>query len=367
MIERPPAPPPSGGWRRWVSNLLTALVAAGLCLPVLELGLRIVLPAPTAYRALPPNLTASFWLKNARGVAGPSSYRVNSMGARSREWDDNRRREYRVLCMGGSTTESLVNDQSRAWTTLLEQELGTLADGRRVWVGNIGRSGWSTRHHRLQARHLLGVYDPQVVVVLAGVNDLASRLKQGSDYDPRYLEKPERQATLVRQSFAVAPGRFASEWHDDPWLKRTRLWQLLRRLKYGVADQPDEFQDPEGRYLQRWRAARARGGRLAELPPLEGALDEYAENVLEIVRLARAHGARILLMTQPVLWREDLDEDEKASLWMGGVGEFRRSPRSSYYEPAALARAIDAYNERLLQVCARSGAECLDLAAGVAR
>ncbi len=365
----PPAALPRGAARRpaWVSNCFTVLAAAALCPLILELGLRAALPAPADYRALPPNLTASFRLRDARGVAGPAVYRVNSMGARSREWGPDRRSEYRVLCMGGSATESLANDQSRAWTTLLERAMGTLADGRRVWVGNIGKSGWSTRHHRIQARHLLGVYDPDAVVLLAGVNDLSSRLKRGPGYDPAYFEKAENQETLVRQSFAMSPGRFAGEWHDDPWPKRTRLWLLLRRLKYDVLEQPDDAQDPEGKYLQRWRGARASGRMVSELPPLEEALDEYATNLREIVGLARRHRARILLMTQPVLWRAGLSDEEKASLWMGGVGDFRRHPGASYYEPEALARGIDAYNRRLLQVCALTGVECLDLAAAVPR
>lgn len=361
------APPrPAARWRPWVSNGLRAFGTAAPCLALLELGLRVVLPPPTGYRALPPNLTATFRMRDARGVEGPSVYRVNSMGARSREWAAERGTEYRVLCLGGSTTESLANDQSRTWTTLLERGLGTL-DGRRVWVGNVGKSGWSTRHHRVQAHHLLPVYDPDAVVLLAGVNDLSSRLKQGGDYDPRFFEKPENQAALLRQSFAVSPGRFPSEWPDDPWPKRTRLWLVLRGLKYGLLRQPDDAQDPEGRYLRGWREARARGGRIRELPALDSALDEYAANLREIVRSTRAYRARILLMTQPVFWRTGLTDEEKATLWMGGVGDFRGRPGSSYYEPEALARGMEAYNQRLLQVCADTEAECLDLAGAVAR
>jgi hypothetical protein len=236
-------------------NSLTLLAAIAIFIPLAELILRLALPAPSVYRALPPKLTATFDVRYAEGVQGPSLFKVNTMGARSREWATDRRSEYRVLCPGGSTTEGLANDQSRVWTTLLERKLGTMPDGRRPWVGNIAKSGWASRHHALQVRHLLDVYDPDTVVLLVGVNDLASRLKQGDAYDPHYMEKPENQPELVRQSFAISPGLFPSEWPDDPWYKRTRVWLLFRLLRYRTQNPPEEEQDPEGRHLLHWRQA----------------------------------------------------------------------------------------------------------------
>ncbi len=168
----------------------------------------------------------------------------------------------------------------------------------------------------------------------------------------------------MRQAFAVHPGRFASEWADDPLVKRTRLWLLLRHVKYQVLKR-SETQDRVGLYLARWRALRAAGGRSAQLPPLEPALDEYARNLREIVRLGRAHGASVLLLAQPVLWRAGLTEAEKALLWMSGVGDFRSRAGALYYEPEALAQGMDAYNERMLEVSRDTGAACLDLAAAV--
>lgn len=358
-----------GSWgtvRRAAPNVLVLAVSVALSLVAAELLLRVLLPAPTEYRALVPGLEATFETGYVTGVQGPSLYNVNSMGVRGREWGPDRGSEYRVLCLGGSATECLITDQRRVWTSLLEQRLGRRPDGGQSWVGNIGRSGLNTRHHVLQMRRLLGVYDPDAVVLLAGVNDLSSRLRQGDSGEPLSPQGPENQSALTRQAFAVHPGRFGSEWADDPWLKRTRLWLLLRHVKYQVLKQPED-QDQEGLYLRRWRALRAAGGRVARLPPLGPALDEHARNLREIVRLGRAHGASVLLVTQPALWRAGLTEDEKALLWMGGVGEFRSRPGAVYFEPEALAGGLDAYNERMLEVCRDLGAACLDLGAAVPR
>jgi lysophospholipase L1-like esterase len=358
----------AGGRRARALLVNVALLVATLavCLPVAELALRVAWPAPNVYRALNPGMRAVFDPQHSPGVQGPSVYAVNSMGVRGREFVAQRASEYRVLCIGGSTTEGLLNDQSRVWPALLERELDPWPDGRRAWVGNIGRSGLTSRHHVLQMAHLLDAYDPDAVVVLAGINDLSRRLSQGDSYEPHFAERPESRLRLTREAFAVFPGQFAGEWPDDPWFKRTRLWLAFRRLKYSMLKR-SVVQDPEGESFRRWRELRAAGGRAAELPPLETALDEYGRNLREIVWLARARPTRLVLATQPVLWRTGLTERERALLWMGGVGDFQRQAGAVYYEPEALATGMDAYNRRLLEVCRETGVECVDLAAAVPR
>src|SRR5581483_5305120 len=122
-------------------NLLLLLLCTALSAVALEGALRVLWPAPTVYRALWPGLHVILHPQHSPGVAGPSVYQVNSMGVRGREFGPVRSKEYRILCIGGSTTEGPVNDQSRTWTSLLERHLDRWADGRRVWVGNAGRSG----------------------------------------------------------------------------------------------------------------------------------------------------------------------------------------------------------------------------------
>ena len=345
-------------------SLLVATIA--LFLAVAEIVLRMAWPTPKVYRALKPGLQAAFNPRHSPGVKGPSAFLVNSMGVRAREFGPARAGEYRILCIGGSTTESLVNDQSRIWTTLLERALDPWPDGRRVWVGNVGRAGLTSRHHVLQMTHLPAVYDPDAIVILLGINDLSRRLSQGDAYDPRFAQRPENQLSLMREAVAVFPGQFASEWPNDPWIKRARLWQLVRMFKYRILHR-SEMQDAEGESFARWRQHRASGARAPALPPLDDALQEYTDNLRRIVSLARARKARLVLVTQPVLWRAGLSEQDKALLWLGGVGDFQNEAGAVYYEPEALAGGMDAYNRRLLAVCAETGTECVDLAAAVPR
>jgi hypothetical protein len=122
-----------------------------------------------------------------------------------------------------------------------------------------------------------------------------------------------------------------------------------------------QIQDTQGSTHRRWRELRAQGKRSSVLPPLGSALDEYERNLREIVQSGRIQAVRVVLMTQPVLWRAGLTDREEALLWMGGVGDFQSRAGALYYEPEALERGMDEYNERLRKVCRDMAVECIDL------
>jgi GDSL-like Lipase/Acylhydrolase family len=341
------------------------LIFAGVtvALVLAEVLLRVFLPSPSGYFAMTPNLQATFSAElHAKGVGGAAVFKVNSMGFRSREWSTNRASEYRIVCLGGSTTESLLNDQDRIWTTLLEKRLGQLPDGRRPWVGNMGKAGLTSSHHLVQLKHL-DLYDPDLIVVLVGSSDFMSRLKQG-DKNPSLADQPEDERTLEEQAFAALPDEFL---FDQPatWYRSTRLWRRASVLFGRSVLSGSQQQDQYGLSLERWRAMRAGGKRSDKLPSLEASLDSYERTLKQIVGLAQNFGAPIVLLTQPSIWRAGLTDQEKGQLWMGGVGDFRDVPGSLYYEPEALERGIDAYNQRLLKLCRETTAHCIDLAKAV--
>jgi lysophospholipase L1-like esterase len=344
---------------------LSVVFGVALALLLVELALRLFWPAPSGYRAMHPIREATFDAGlYAKGIQGPALFKVNSMGFRSREWGADRASEYRILCLGGSTTESILNDQSRIWTTLLEQHLRQFPDGRRVWVGNMGKAGLASKHHVAQLKHVQS-YDPDLIIVLVGSSDFMSRLKQGDeDSGTNLAYMPGSERLLEEQSFDVLPPETLLWNEPGTWYRSTRLWQLLSPIKNTVSNR-SQTQDSDGSSLKRWRAMRDSGKRSSLLPALDASLDAYERNLTTMVNLA--HNARVpmLLMTQPSLWRTDLTDQEKRQLWMGGVGEFRDVPGSLYYEPEVLERGMDAFNQRLLKVCHDTKTPCVDLAKGL--
>jgi lysophospholipase L1-like esterase len=359
--------------RRWRRNLGFALLGAVVGLGVVEGALQWMAPPFTQFVVHPPGLTRQFrpLPEIMPGIAHPARVTFNSLGLRGREPDFAAPRErLEILAIGGSTTECLYLDDAATWPALVEQILARRR-GESVWVGNAGISGASTRENILHVKHLLP-QDPRihVVVALLGVNDLTIRLSAGTEY--RSTTVPGEAATEIRRAFARVPGRFyeASTEYLAPvtaaWYKKTAVYQLLKRVREfseSVMASRGIRQDEAGRIYEVWREHR-RTARVIkdQLPDLTPALEEYALNLHTIIDLVERAGARPVLMTQPTLWRPDLEPAGERLLWLGGEGRFQQEPGHAYYSVRALARAMASYNRRLLEVCAARGIFCIDLA-----
>jgi lysophospholipase L1-like esterase len=343
-------------------------VAAGAALIVASVAITLVaaefvlrLAMPSGYFIWKPHTSRTLMPAPGvmPGVSGASTFRTNSQGLRADEPSDQDR--YRILTIGGSTTECLYLDQAETWPQLLQDALRADAKAPHAWVGNAGMSGRNSRHHVLAMQHLpLKEMKIDAVVLLAGINDLSIRLSQGDDFDPFSLRKPEVERRLVAETFlGLARGD-----PREPWLKRTVLWQLLRGLKARwVNPQATRgAQDAAGAIYDEWRRNRREASRIiAALPDLSSALDEYARNIKEVAALARARSVRLILLTQPTMWRPGLPRELDSLLWFGGVGDFQARAGQPYYSVEALAEGIRRYNDVLLQTCASEHLECIDL------
>jgi lysophospholipase L1-like esterase len=284
------------------------------------------------------------------------------MGLRGRLLGDSL--EYRILAVGGSTTESAQLDESEAWTTLLESSLDSMTDGP-VWVGNAGRSGLTSREHALHLKYLLPQY-PRIdaVMALVGANDMLSALRRGWEYElPRPVTDSLEERNVIPRAFAVYP---AGAVRGVSWYRRSALWHTARRARLGWnARRSFDLADAQG--LMRARLKRARTLPWVDsLPPLEGPLAEYRRNLQTMADLASANRVRLVLVTSPSLWRERMPDAEAVDLWMGWLGPDWQGA-SGYFTTGALARAMAAFNQALLGVCRDREIECVDAASKMPR
>jgi hypothetical protein len=119
--------------------------------------------------------------------------------------------------------------------------------------------------------------------------------------------------------------------------------------------------------LVRARDARARARVVREdLPSLEAPIEEYRRNLRAMADIAAAHRVRLVFGTSPSLWRKTMPADEMRSLWMGWLGS-DWSTADGYFSTEALARAMELFNQTLLDVCRERGVECIDAASQLPR
>jgi lysophospholipase L1-like esterase len=344
-----------------LTNLNLAACSLFLTLGLAEGGLRLYLPPADKYYVRHPNIHSIFnpYPGTMPGVSGESHFITNSEGMRGSEFssDDN----YRILVFGGSTTECLYLDQTEAWPQLVQDRLNQNGKDLPVWVGNVGKSGNTSREHVLQFRHLLAQYpNIDTAILLVGGNDLNLRLARGDGYTPDYLADPGLLSALMRNAFRLLPQR-------DPnarYYEQTAIGRMLGILRQSQTELNTtaaiEVEDNVGKIYNNRRKERKNAPIEETLPDLTSGLGEYSRNLNTIIDLAQAHQVRLILLTQPSMYRSDLTPEEKDLLWFGWS-----SGRKFYYSVEAMAEGLARYNQKLLEVCQQRQVECVDLASAL--
>jgi hypothetical protein len=221
--------------RRNMAMRLAAVILATACgLGLLEYSLQFFVRSHHSMlvHRWAPNFQGQFEPSPKRmpGIRGPTRFTTNGQGVRGPEMPP-RPEAIRILCIGGSTTECLYLDDAKSWPYLVMARLNEQGSTRRVWVGNIGRSGASTIEHGQFARRSELMNEIDWLIVFSGVNDYL-----------RYVN-----GTLDLAQRAPLWARSAT------WESMVAAWQAYRWR----TGKPDiTFEDREGSVYDLRRAAR---------------------------------------------------------------------------------------------------------------
>ncbi len=318
--------------------------------------LRIFFGANEPFCMYEPNISLERELSDGERQGCPQGlrYSTNQQGMRGDDYPDGAS-SYRILAMGGSTTICTYLDDAKTWPALVQKKLEKTADGRAVWVGNIGANGLTTRSHILQMLYCVPQYRVEAMLLLVGINDLVLRLWEHEKHDPNFMESPANRRALMQRIFSVMPDSMI-----HPAYKRFGFWKLARRTRAALHSHHRRNQTISD--LMAWRQNRAQGHKITKSPDLTAALEEYVRNIANVVELAKQSNIRVITMTQPVLWHAGLPE-ENANLLFGFIGEPGLANGHAHYAVEILAECMKLYNEKLLQLCGQLGVECIDLAA----
>jgi hypothetical protein len=330
-----------------------------LVIAVLELSLRAYFARSRQdkYFVHPPALHKAYrpMLGLFSGTADIIHFQTNAHGIRGDEFQADQ--AYRILTIGGSTTECQFLDQEKTWPAVLQEKLNR-PHAPKVWVGNIGKSGLCCREFYMHMKYLLPQY-PQIdrIVVLTGVNNFLRPLIEADHYDPCFWDHYEYwENRLIRGAFAKMPYfkikfRFRPGYYDE-----TAIGCLVKRFQYRYLQRTLYRDKREGLLIL--RNDRHRASKLDTLPDLTAGLQEYMRNLHAMIDLAAARSIRIVFMTQPTLWKKNMTEQEERLLWNGWTGS-RKAGR--YYTAEALHAGMEQYNDKLKKVCQARKVECIDL------
>lgn len=269
------------------------------------------------------------------GISQGGVLSTNRWGLRGDDPPPNWSEYLTVVTVGGSTTANYYLDDSKTWSSVLQDELRAV--NPMVWVGNAGIPRHSADTHALFVKEVLSRINPDVALFLVGVNDMGPFLRGDAGGEERLEDSGPR-----------------------PWLfSRSMILQLLYKIKKVNIDGAqviDTVSDPP------FRPESLTTGEMPlpeDLHDLLSDPDFYRNRILRLITACREQGITPVFLTQPLLY-EDNDYwrnfRESAALFQG-----TERPISA----ATYALMLQTLNSDLLLACAEQGAAVYDLASHV--
>ena len=342
---------------------LVAVYASIIALLIIEMFLQVG-PGSTAQPALWPEGRDAILAPEPDllpGVEGNINFTGNDVGLRGPPFPDDTS-VFRIVTIGGSTTENLYLDDLEEWPHLIMERLNQSQQEIEVWVGNGGQSGRNAVDHLTLLEVLPVIQEADLLIFLVGLNDMVPTISFNGAPTQEFLES---NTAKFRQQVIRGGGR---TYASRPYFKHSELYKLVRQSALPALAQVapsavlGQLGVGPGSYINDMRQQRADGS-VATLPDLELGLTEYRARIRAIASECRSRYARCVFVTQPSMWRSDLTPQEEALLWSGWVGGVSGS--EGYLSVDDLARAMQTYNRTLLDVCREDSLECFDLAPSV--
>lgn len=242
---------------------------------------------------------------------------------------------YRILAMGGSTTANWKLAPKQRYPAVLEQLLADRNPTRVIEVLNAGQDWWTTKHSLINYVTYAHAWSPDLVIVMHGINDLGRSFSQPrfsiGEYDDQYRHHYAQAAQAAQGiSFEHYMGRNWLRSIDDIWFSSIRLGEVT----FPVA----------------WYQSR----------------EPFRRNLERIIHYVRSDGAKVILVTQPFLYKASMSQKEEAALYR--TSEFiegRGWWKTDIASTRSLADAMEAFNATTVDVAKAEGIVLIDAASAL--
>jgi lysophospholipase L1-like esterase len=319
--------------RSWRGNAAALGVGLVVSILLLELGLRVFQPLETRVRGGQIVLATHREWRYQSGVDSQLDpvivHRRNNIGFRGEDWSEGDR-ALRVFALGGSTTACTYLSEGRTWPDRVAARLQ--ANFRDLWLNNAGLDGHSTFGHQILLRDHIVRYEPDVLLLLVGINDIGrGRLSRGE----LSILKQLGVAGLLDESELVALVRAL---HQTVAARSRRIAHNTRGL--------DES------WLVDWEIDAATVDSIVSVA--EAHLDPYRDRLRGLVQAGLGLGVEMILLTQPVLYGDAFDDRtglDLGRIYVEGV------------DGSTAWRMLERYNDVTRSVAQENGLLLIDLAA----
>lgn len=290
----------------------------------------------------------TYVIEGLAGQTGTMEFQINDFGFRSQSMRTAKKPDNteRIFFLGGSTTESIYLPEEKTFPYLVEKKLAEAVPGKNFECVNGGISGYLATDVLSLLIFKVMYYEPDLVVVMLANNDL--RYGTVPTYDP--IQRTDYQKILYRPDYQEGA------WsHIAAVLKRSHFltlikWRLVNRL---FPPDAEKYKSKMEEY-NAWRKLR-RETPFTIMEPSKS-LDDFLKYMEEIALIAKGHGVRLIFMTEPFLYQENMPPEMDEKLWMGYLGKSGVNLSNEF-----LVREMNRFNDAVRALAGRPGVELIDL------
>ena len=214
---------------------------------------------------------------------------------------------FRILCIGGSTTRNVRLDSMEQYPTVLQQILKNKIPNKKVEILNAGMDWYTSKHSSINYALYCRDFQPDVVVIMHGINDLY-----------RSFSPP-----------SLAVGEYK---HDYSHFYGPSI----------AGAKPPTFESMINTFIRKFWFPPTYEARSFDISRFKS-LDDFSKYMGTLIELVQNDGAKVVLVSQPYLYKSEMSDEEKNLLWMnsGMCLENGKYPNSE-----TMALAMDAYNAK---------------------
>ena len=243
--------------------------------------------------------------------------------------------EYRIIALGGSSTETTYNQANEHYCGELNKNLenNTIA-GKKLRCLNGAKAGYSTAQSLVRLQFDLLAFQPDMITVMNNINDLNVNFFPNQGNRTNYAEK------YLAEIFADSP-----EFANMPLLRESRVLITGYRGVHNVQ-----------RTLRKWIRKEEKGEPFImftnETIPLR-LKEQFKRNLKSIVAIGKAHNITVVLMTEPFL-----ADQKKFEI---GFGHEDYNKEIFYPQLPEFKRMLEEYNQVIEDVAAEENVPFMDM------
>lgn len=279
-----------------------------------------------------PNQNFTFQSKEGLlGLDTSVTFLINNYGFRGNVLKRKKSTDFRIFLIGGSTTECLMIDESKAPHTIIQNQLKEY----KTEVFNAAKSGDMSVDHLAMLAHRVVHLQPDAIVLFCGINDL----KRSNNFDYTFID-------------SVGYNEFRSSSFKTDFKLFMSNFQIYRRLHAVFSKQSLETINWKSNFKEKAETV-SKLPKMKLLPKIN--LEAYKTNLNSFIGICLSQNIKLILVTQASTWNSKLDSTISNLHWMTSYGSVRANEKD-------LDSLLECYNDVMRELAQERNVLLFDLA-----